>query len=305
MEFPNQFTHKKMVGIIPLDGFRNNWNLPYAPFFSQIGEGITLIDNAVLQCAFAGCRQIFILCKEQDVKLLKKTFGEWVEDPNWWWREVTKTPESFRVQIPIYYIRMSEKDKRQRGSAAWAIISAAKTANRLASFASKWTAATRFFVTFPWTGVPFWDFKEHRAVTGRNKKFFFSYEGKSAWEGEYLPFSFEQEDLRKLKSNFMKKNTLNNRAIADYDPNTSSWFERLPLEQQRSGRFFTIEQLLEPINKNKYVDLEMKRYYNVFTWHGLRQAISNLDDLRRPKSRYIKTGKESRILQRIGVQESE
>ena len=98
---------------------------------------------------------------------------------------------------------------------------------------------------------------------------------------------------------------MNNRAIADYDPNTSSWFERLPLEQQRSGRFFTIEQLLEPINKNKYVDLEMKRYYNVFTWHGLRQAIANLDDLRRPKSRYIKTGKESRILQRIGVQESE
>jgi len=37
----------------------------------------------------------------------------------------------------------------------------------------------------------------------------------------------------------------------------------------------------------------------------LRQAITNLDDLRRPKSRYIKTGKESRILQRIGVQESE
>ena len=304
MEFPSKFTHKKMVGIILLDGFKNDWRLPYSPYFAPIAEGLTLIDNAVLQCAFAGCRQIFILCNEKDVKLLRHNLGEWVEDPNWWWKKTVDHQAAYRVQIPIYYIRMSEKDKRQRGSAAWGIISAAMTANRMAGFASKWTAPAKFFVTFPWTATPFWDIGKHRADSVARKKVFYSHNGRSAWEGEYLPFTFDQDDLRKIKKNFRKKNTLTYRMVADYEPGSNSWFERLPKEQQRSGRFFTVQQLVEPINKNKLFEIELNKYYNVFTWENYKMAVADYS-FKRPRSRYLKAGQESRILQRIGVIESE
>ena len=303
MDTPSKFSHKKMVGIIPLDGFEDNWQLPYAPYLAPIADGITLVENAVLHCAFVGCKQIFIVCEERSVRMLRKHLGEWVEDPAWWYRK-TFTPDGYRLQIPIFYIRITEKDKRQRGSAAWGIIHGAKVANKMANNVSKWTVASRFFVTFPWSGISFWEFKPHRATTSNVQNFYFTHEGKTAWDNEFIPFTFNQDDLRSMKKNFFEKTTLTYKKIGDYKPNDSSWFERLPREAQFSGRRFTIGELLEPVDNKTYTSLEIKKYYNVYTWDGLQKAIGDFQ-FRRPKSRYLQSGQESRILQRIGVNEDE
>ena len=65
-----------------------------------------------------------------------------------------------------------------------------------------------------------------------------------------------------------------------------------------------LEQLLEPVDNKTYTSLEIKKYYNVYTWDGLQKAIGDFQ-FRRPKSRYLQSGQESRILQRIGVNEDE
>jgi hypothetical protein len=292
-----------MVGIIPLDGFQDNWQLPYAPYLAPIADGITLVENAILHCAFVGCKQIFIVCEERSVRMLRKHLGEWVEDPAWWYRK-TFTPNAYRLQIPIFYIRMTEKDKRQRGSAAWGIIHAARVANKMAANVSKWTMPSRFFVSFPWSGINFWEFKQHRRATATTRNFYFTHKGESAWTNEYIPFAFNQDDLRAMKRNFAAKTTLTYKKIAEFIPNDRSWFERLPVEEQHSGRRFTIQQLLEPVNNDSYKSLEINKYYNVYTWEGLREAISDFQ-FRRPKRRYLQTEQGSRILQRIGVNTDE
>ena len=235
--------------------------------------------------------------------MLRRHLGEWVEDPAWWYRK-TATPAAYRLQIPIFYIRMTEKDKRQRGSAAWAIIHAARVANKMAANVSKWTMAARFFVTFPWSGINFWEFKQHRRDTALTRNFYFTHKNKSAWTNEYIPFAFNQADLRAMKKNFSAKNKLVFKRIGEFIPNDQSWFERLPKEEQYSGRHFTIQQLLEPVNNDTYKSLEISEYYNVYTWDGLQHAISNFQ-FRRPKRRYLRSGQESRILQRIGVNTDE
>tara|TARA_R110002020_G_scaffold10804_2_gene41132 strand:+ start:742 stop:1452 length:711 start_codon:yes stop_codon:yes gene_type:complete len=235
--------------------------------------------------------------------MLRKRIGEWVEDPAWWYRR-DFAASSYRLQIPIFYIRMTEKDKRQRGSAAWAIIHAAKVANKMASKVSKWTLPARFFVTFPWSGIGYWKFRKSRRTTSMMKQFYFKYKDQSAWTNEFIPFTFSPKDLREMRKNFFAKNTILYRKISDYKPSDTSWAERLPPEEQHSGRRFTIEQMLEPVDNSGHTVIELDSYYNMYTWEGLREAITNVE-FRRANPRYLQKGKESRILQRIGVEDDE
>ena len=243
------------------------------------------------------------MCEERSVRMLRKHLGEWVEDPAWWYRN-TPTPDAYRLQIPIFYIRMTEKDRRQRGSAAWGIIHGARVANKMARNVSKWTVPARFFVSFPWSGINFWEFKQYRQTTATVRNFYFTHKGESAWTNEYIPFCFSQDALREMKRNFFEMTTLTYKKIGDFIPNDRSWFERLPKEEQHSGRRFTIQQLLEPVDNKSYTSMEISKYYNVYTWDGLQQAISDFQ-FRRPKSRFLQSGQESRILQRIGVNTDE
>tara|TARA_A100001515_G_scaffold34422_1_gene26786 strand:+ start:2655 stop:3536 length:882 start_codon:yes stop_codon:yes gene_type:complete len=286
-----------MVGIIPLDGYGNDEQFPYAPWLKPIVKDLTLVENAVMQCAFFGCKQIFIVCEERSAKMLKRHVGEWVEDPSHYWRHHLR-PTEYRVQIPIYYVRMTEKDKRQRGSYTWAILQGAEIANRTARHVSRWTMPEKFFVTFPWAAFDFWEIKKFRPAFVAVSEFYFSHNGKTAWDGEFLPFTFTQSSWREMRKNFFKENTLVWRSISDFKRG-EKWLERLPLEEQHSGRTFPLDKLLLPIDNSTYKEAELEQYYNAYTWDGYRDAVSKLK-YQRPKTPILKTANQTRELERLG-----
>jgi len=287
----------KMVGIIPLDGYGNDEQFPYSPWLKPIVKDLTLVENAVLQCAFFGCKQIFIVCEERSARMLKRHIGEWVEDPSHYWKHY-KYPTGYRIQIPIYYIRMTEKDKRQRGSYTWAIIQGAEIANRTARHVSRWTMPEKFFITFPWAAFDFWEIKQYRQQLAMAKEFYLSHNGKTAWDGEFLPFSITQSSLREIRKNFLKVNTILYKSISDFKRD-GKWLERLPPEEQYSGRTFPIEKLLLPVDNSTYKEAKIEEYYNASTWEGYQEAVSKLK-YERPKRPILKPPAHTRELERIG-----
>lgn len=291
----------KMVGIIPLDGYDHNEELPYAPWLKPLVEDLTLVESAVLQCAFVGCKQIIIVCEERSARMLKRHLGEWVESPKGFFIPYMPFPKDYRVQIPIYYTRIPEKDRRQRGSASWAIIHGANFSNAMARRVTKWSLPRSFFVTFPWTAIDFWEMKERAYDATRAKQSYFSHEGKTVWDGEYIPFIFDQKSFAAMRANFHEKNTLVYRAISEYKEG-DKWRERLPKEEQYSGRHFPIDKLVEPVVKEGMKEIALDEYYNAFTWEGYSKAVGNFTH-KRPKSQYLQQKGGNRKLERIGVED--
>ena len=303
MERQNRGTLGKMVGIIPLDGYEYDEKLPYAPWLKPLVENLTLAENAVLQCAFLGCKQIIIVCEERSARMLKRHLGEWVEDPKRYFNSFVDFPNDYKVQIPIYYTRIPEKDRRQRGSASWAIIHGANFANSMSQRLSKWSMARNFFVTFPWTATDFWEMKNKAFEATRKDESYFSYEGKSIWDGEYLPFIFNQKSFAKMRANFHEQNTLVWKTVAPYK-SQEKWLERLPKEEQYSGRHFPIDKLVQPVVKEEIREIPLEMYFNAFTWEGYSKAVGTYT-YRRPKSLYLQQKGGNRRLERIGVEEDE
>ena len=53
-----------LAGIIPVAGMPANINLELPNCMAMIAENYTAIEHAVVQCAYAGCETIWIVCND-------------------------------------------------------------------------------------------------------------------------------------------------------------------------------------------------------------------------------------------------
>jgi len=82
IEVGSQNSHSfHLAGIVPVAGQKLDFNFPWHDCLQPIGKNYLAVERAVLECAYAGCETIWVVCHNDMQPLIKHRLGEYVLDP--------------------------------------------------------------------------------------------------------------------------------------------------------------------------------------------------------------------------------
>jgi len=282
-----------IAGIVPVAGQKLDYDFPWHDCLQPISSNFLAVERAVLECATAGCKTIWIICPSGIQPLIKHRLGEQIEDPAWLGRKYDGFPSESKKLIPIYYVESHPKDQGRRDSLVWSILYGAKIAKNVSISMSKWIKPDKFYVAFPYGVYPSQHVRKFRTIISSEPNFFVgSPDGLTMKDNEYLGFTFKVHDLDRFIKKFRIKST------GYYDP-TQPKEERtrgkfpskyLPIEQRYSGRFFTLSDIFDDVDSTNSTTLEMEWYYNIDSWEGLCKFLGSKErkKMNRPKANMLK-----------------
>ena len=263
-----------VAGIIPVAGQPDNFQFEWHDCLMPLAQNYTALERAVVECAYAGCKTIWIVCNDDTTPLVRYRIGDWVEDPVWIGRKY-KFPSQERKQIPIFYVPIHPKDRDRRDCLAWSIIYGALQAFRVNATISRWVIPKHYYVAFPYGVYDPKFLREHRADIGRGE-FFLSHGGRTVREGEYVGFTFGVED-------FIRYRRVIRTGTGKLTPGSTHLDkEILPFEERWSARHFTLDKVFKSatIEESNVVDLPW--YYNIDSWEKYREFLGSEQELKHP-----------------------
>lgn len=274
-----------MAGIIPVHGQSLEFNFPWHDCMIPIAPNFLAIERAVLECATAGCKTIWIICPNPMQPLLKARLGDYVHDPYFLKTSIyRKMPSIHRKLVPIYYIPAHPKDKNKRDSLVWSILYGVKVVRKLSLGFSKWLVPLKYYITFPYGVFPSQYLIKNRTTFNRSKLILAKFQGKSIKDGEYLPCVLTYEHILFLTKIFREKATLVSKSSEKESIYDFPSIERLPLEQRYSGRFLTIADIFQHLDDTNASEINILWHYDISNWNNYRKflASTDADKIKRP-----------------------
>ena len=192
-----------MVGIIPLVAEPMDFKMDWHDSLMPIAPNYYAVERAVLECAYAGCKTIWIVANDDTTPLVRHRLGDYIQDPVWLGRRA-RFPSSKRTLIPIFYVPCPPDHDNKEFCISWTIIRGASVASDVGGGISKWTKPSTFYVAFPYS-VYSPDFvRAHRLDLAKQDNFFLTHQGKSVATGDMLGFTFNSSQLQQIKDSFRK-----------------------------------------------------------------------------------------------------
>jgi len=277
-----------LAGIIPVSGQPLDFKMPWDDHLMPVSKNYLAVERSIYECAMAGCETIWIIANKDTMPLMRHRIGDWVLDPiiNIRTLKEAKNPKDRFKQIPIYYVPISPKDKEIRMSIAHSILFAYKKISFICGAFSRWSTPGKFYVSFPYGVYSVKALHDHRhRFSSKESVFLQSPDGKTAKDGEYLAFTFDTNDYRLYRDTF--------RSIEDklwkgyWDPEANNMVKiRLPYDEQYTGRFITIVDILEPAIITPENSIVLPWYNNISSWANYKGYLSskNSRTVRRPNS---------------------
>jgi len=271
MENDRGFKNKinNLVGIIPIAGHDTyDFDQPWPDCMMPIGPSYSLIEAAVVECAWAGCKSIWIVVNEDVGPLIRKSIGDWCGDPVWAHRTFDPSPGMSKRRIPIYYVSVNPKDRFKRDCTAWSVIHGSLTAFKVMSQVSEWMAPTKYYVSFPHGFFPSWQLREHRKVIASAQNTFISFNGSTIKDDHFCSFSFGKDewlDFRRIirtgTGRRIPGSTIEDDLLLD------------PSERW-SARFFSLSKVFEPLDLNKSHEIKVDNYFSIRNWEEYGDFLS-------------------------------
>lgn len=258
-----------LAGIVPIGGKKLDFNMSWHDSLMPIAIDYTAIEQAVYQCAVAGCSTIWIVGHKGATPLIRHRVGDMIADP----ATITDTRFNFTKikEIPIFYVPILPKDSDKRDSLGWSVLYGADVAFRVSCFISKWIAPKKFLCVFPYGITP------NEIIKGFREKFvkeegktIFSYEGKTVKDGLHIPFIFDGNDYKKCRDIVKKKN------IED-------WEKR----RERDAREFTLQEIFEPLDTANSSVVELPWFYDISSWANYCKYTSSEQALKLSKNKEV------------------
>lgn len=275
-----------LAGIIPVAGLKLDFNFPWHDCLVPISKDYLAIERAALECAYAGCETIWIVCADDMQPLIRYRLGDYVHDPVWVYRHFDREKSHKKKLIPIQYVPIHPRDKNKRDCYGWSILYGAKTADKVSKCISKWLAPDRFYVAFPYGVYPHWTPRQSRDQFSlrKDKKTLYRFEGKTIIDGEYLGFTFNQDDLKQLIDEVREKST---GLFKNEDR------DRLSLEERYSYRFFTLDQIFDTMKTDNISYIDLEKYHRIDSWDLYCDYISSEGRTQYPIPRSLLNANES------------
>tara|TARA_R100000152_G_C6765595_1_gene190426 strand:- start:19 stop:945 length:927 start_codon:yes stop_codon:yes gene_type:complete len=278
-------TTNHLVGIVPVAKKHSIFNTIWDDGLIRIGKDLNAIQAAVLDCASAGCTSIWINADYEQISLLKREVGSWIQDPVYFWRKHERYPAEHKRYIPIFYSWNHQKDVDRRDSYSWGILNASMVATNIAKNISKKLIPSMFYVAFPFSATSSWQAQKHRKTLIK-KRFCFVNDGQSFLDNQMLSFTFTQSDLKEAIKNVKQKGTGFYMPAPEgmEDPN---WKTPRPKEERWSARFFELKDVFSFLDVGQYEFAQAKYYYPINSWEEYVTFMKSDIELKAPHKTYF------------------
>jgi len=264
------YERKHMVGIIPVAGsHKSDFGMPWPDCLTPIAPGYSLIESSVVECAWAGCKAIYIVVNDDFAPVVRKKIGDWCGDPVWAWRKFDPKPGESKRRIPIFYVPVHNKHRKRVDCLSWSVIHGALSAFKLSSGMSKWFVPNKYYVSFPQSYFDARLLREHRKSIASEKNFYASFQGKTVKDGEFLSFTFGKEDWLEFRR-VIRTGTGLRVPGTSFEDN-----EYLPPEERWSATKFKIDKVFDPLDLDNAYQVELTDFYNVRNWEEYTTMISS------------------------------
>jgi len=196
---------KHIAGIIPVSRVQSDIDLILPPSALPIANGFYNIQRSIVECAYAGCNTIWVVCDDSQALLLKKICGEFVMNMHDYERSHhSKYPQENRRVVPIMYAPLSFKHQDKSGLGV-SVIDGIHASFHVSSNISKWVAPHRYYISSPY-GV--YNPEVKRSLIKEEGSFFLEHDGLTALDGENLGFCLGVDEVKHC-SYLFKKNSVN------------------------------------------------------------------------------------------------
>ena len=256
-----------LAGIVPAAGQKLDFNFPWHDSLQPIGSNYLAVERAVLECAYAGCETIWVVCHDDMQPLIKHRLGDYILDPVFLQRKrFDSAGEAY--EIPIYYVPIHPKDRDKRDCLGWSVLYGALTAYWLSKTISKWVIPDRFYAAFPYGLYDPALVQPFRKNISSKSPFYVSWCGKNVKDNEYLGFTFDGDDFKKCRKFLRKEGT---GEFAGFN------MDRIPIEERWSARFFELDKVFNCVKMEGANVLEASWYHNISSWTGLCNFLGSED----------------------------
>lgn len=252
-----------LAGIIPVAGSTTEFNIPGHGVLMPVSPDLNLIERSVLECAYAGCESIWIVCNDDIAPVVKYYVGDWVEDPSSIEAGLyIKYTEKSRLSIPIYYVPIHPKHRDKIDCYAWSILHGANVAYWICRRLGRWLIPDKYYVSFPCGVYDPAEVKRFRSALVNKKSFYFSYKNETVCDGHPLGFSFDAKEWKRART-VIKSNSRLYEAPLDSDEIPS---KLLPPEERHKSRNFNLGDVFSGANILDATIGELSWIFNLTSW---------------------------------------
>ncbi len=259
-----------LAGIIPVHKKDCSFGFQWPDSLMPIAPNLTAVERSVMECAWAGCETIWIVCNDDISPLIRHRVGELVQDPVWL-RPLDKHPRASRKPIPIFYVPIHPKHRDKIDCFGWSIIYAALSIFKITVRMSKWLVPERYYVSFPYSVYNPEIIREHRKSISSSKGFCLSYNGKTIRDGEKLGFTFDKNDFINYRRVIRKEGT----GLYKAPKEGSLPREKYDRSQRYTARFFTLKKVFSPTDIENSNIVELPWFYPIDNWDEYAKWIGS------------------------------
>jgi hypothetical protein len=272
---------RHIAGIIPVANIKTDHNLKTPEYLLPIGPDYTAIQKSVFECAIAGCNTIWIVANQDTAPIVKKIVGEWIYDPVYYNRSFDPGFISEqRIDVPIYYTGIRDKDRNRRDSYGWSAIHGIHSAWWVAYKMSRWVVPEKYFISFPMGVYDFNTLQQNRlTIAHRDKNYFSTYQGKTVKDNLPLSFTMRKEDFIQCRRHINKETT---REYLPPEPGDIMPSKKRPLEDRWSARWFDFDTVFAKTKEKDSLKFELDWFYDISTWKGYRGYLGSDHEIEVP-----------------------
>ena len=231
-----------------------------------VNNNYTLLDAAIVECAYAGCDTIWIVCNDDTAPLLRHRVGDYIEDPSYYYFR-TSANKQHRKRIPIFWIPQHPKDRDKRDCLSWSVIYGSLNAFQICSNISKWVIPDKYYVSFPYGVLNPKEIIRSRRDISTKKNFYTMYQGKTIQDNIFTSFTFGKEEFIQYRKNVRK-------GTGQYKGDYGS-MKKLPIEERWSARFFEPKDVFKDLSLSTANILQVNNFFNITTWKEYRNYVSS------------------------------
>lgn len=260
---------KNLVGLIPVAGHEDyDFNQPWPDCLMPIASGYSLIEASVVECAWAGCKSIWIVANDDLAPIIRKKIGDWVWDPVWNNRNLSPNAYESRRRIPVFYVPVPLKHRNKIDCLSWSVIHGALSAFKLTSGLTKWVTPSKYYVSFPHSYFDPTQLREHRKKIVSEKNFFISSNGLSVKDGHFSSFTFDKQDWLEFRRVIRSGTGIR---VPGTTPEQNI---NLDPSERWSARWFGVDKVFSPLNLEDAYELKVNDFFNIRSWEEYTTFIA-------------------------------